>query len=654
MMRTGGASEGGRLRRWAILATMLSGTILAILDSSILNISVIPIMEEFQADLQTVQWVLTSYNLTFAVFLIGLGSLGDTAGRRRLYVLGQVVFVVGSGLAAVASGPWPLIAFRAMQGLGAAALASNALALILEHFPDGERGAALGIWGAAAGLGGALGPTVGGVVAQTWGWRALFLLNLPIGLLVMGAAYALLAPDRPWRGRPFDTRGFFVLSAALLALSLALTGAPDLGGGWGKGGFVALALLLGTWFVLMERRAPKPLMDLGAILRRDVIAAHLSVFVALLIMGGGMFLSVLYAQFLTDASPATIGLLLAPCASVTVAIAPVGGWLTDKAGPRILAIAGLMTLTASVAIPAWWHPSSAASLVFWSNLLAGAGIGLATPALIRTSTEKVYWGFERSDLLVMEYLQGEPIRTARALPTEQRKVLAFLILRHFLKQIFVDNFFHADPHPGNILLLRDGVIGYLDFGTMGRLDRASRRGMQQLFDAMIAGDADEAARAVLKLGGTNAFAVDQEALQLDLERLIQLYRVQDGGRWTDQIIETARRCSIRLPKSVIPLTKGLVLVESLALELEPEVNLMQEIEAIVGEVALEGIKDKLSVEIPEILESYSTLLAELPTFLQRWLAEREGGASQANKRGWFSRRARCDALREAERHPMRA
>jgi ubiquinone biosynthesis protein len=267
---------------------------------------------------------------------------------------------------------------------------------------------------------------------------------------------------------------------------------------------------------------------------------------------------------------------------------------------------------------------------------------------------KVYWGFERSDLLVMEYLQGEPIRTARALPTEQRKVLASLILRNFLKQIFVDNFFHADPHPGNILLLRDGVIGYLDFGTMGRVDRASRRGMQQLFDAMIAGDADEAARAVLKLGGTNPFAVDQEALQLDLERLIQLYRVQDGGRWTDQIIETARRYSIRLPKSVIPLTKGLVLVESLALELDPEVNLMQEIEAIVGEVALEGIKDKLSVEIPEILESYSTLLAELPTFLQRWLAEREGRASQANKRGWFSRRARCDALREAERHPMRA
>ena len=388
-MTTGGAGEVSRLRRWAILATMLSGTLLAILDSSLLTIFVVPMMGEFQADLRTVEWVLTSYNLAFAAFLIGLGSLGDVAGRRRLYVLGQLVFVVGSGLAAGASGPWQLIAFRALQGLGAAALAPNALALMLDHFPEGERGVALGIWGAAAGLGGALGPTVGGLVAQTWGWRVLFLLNLPVGLLVAGAAYVLLPPDPLWRRQRFDTPGFVVLSAALLALAVALTGAPDVGGGWGTSGFIALGLLLGIWFVVVERRAPKPLIALGAILRRNVIASNVSVFFALLIMGGGMFLSVLYAQLLADTSPAMIGLLVAPCASITVALAPVGGWLVDKVGPRTLATAGLMTLTASVAIPARWHMSSPASLVLWSNLIAGAGIGLATPALIRVSVESV-------------------------------------------------------------------------------------------------------------------------------------------------------------------------------------------------------------------------------------------------------------------------
>lgn len=122
MTTTRGTFEGRWLRRWAILATMLTGTILAILDSSILNILVLPIMEEFQADLRTVEWVLTSYNLAFAVFLIGFGSLGDTVGRRGLYVWGEAVFVLGSALAAVASEPWQLIAFRAMQGLGVACL----------------------------------------------------------------------------------------------------------------------------------------------------------------------------------------------------------------------------------------------------------------------------------------------------------------------------------------------------------------------------------------------------------------------------------------------------------------------------------------------------------------------------------------------------
>lgn len=250
---------------------------------------------------------------------------------------------------------------------------------------------------------------------------------------------------------------------------------------------------------------------------------------------------------------------------------------------------------------------------------------------------KVYWGFGRSDLLVMEYFQGEPIRAARTWPKGQRKALASLVLQNYLKQIFVDNFFHADPHPGNILLLDEGHIGYLDFGAMGRLDRATRRQMLHLFHAVVNADAEEAATAVLKLGHTAA-VVDREALQLDLERLIQLYRVEGGGRWTDQIMFTARRHGVRLPKSVIAMTKGLVLIESLALELDPEFNLMQQIEALVGEMTVEEVKEKLSIDLPEVVDSYVSLLAELPRLLQRWLAEHEEEALQMKKRGWFSHR----------------
>lgn len=376
-------------RRWVILIIMLLGTTMAILDSSILNITILPLMGEFRSDLRTVEWVLTSYNLSFAVLMIGFGSLGDVAGRRRLYLLGLVVFVVGSGLAATATGPWQLIAYRTIQGVGAAALAPNALALIFDYFPERERGMALGIWGAAAGLGAAMGPTVGAVIAQGWGWRVLFLMNLPIGLLLVPATYWLLAPDPARREGRFDMEGFAALAGALLALSISLMGVPGLEGSWFRGGFVVLAILLGVWFMLAERRSREPLVDLDAILRLEIVAANLAVFFALLIMAGGMFLSVLYAQLLTDASPAAIGLLLTPCALLTFAVAPVGGWLSDKVGPRVLAVTGLLALAASVAIPTRWHPSQAVSLVFWTNLIAGAGIGIATPALIRVCTEAV-------------------------------------------------------------------------------------------------------------------------------------------------------------------------------------------------------------------------------------------------------------------------
>ena len=382
-------------RRWLLLATMVLGTTLAVLDNSILNILVVPLMETFQADLRTVKWALTSYNVVLAMFMIGFGSLGDTIGRRRLYMLGQVVFVGGSVLAAVAGELWQLIAARALQGLGTAALAPNALALIRDSFPAGERGAALGLWAAAVGLGEALGFIVGGLVGQAWGWRALFLLNVPVGLLVVAAAYGLLVPDPPRRQR-FDTPGFIALSGTLLAFSMTLTTMPPLDRGWGKGSVAVLALVLGVVFVLIERRTLVPLLDLGIIRQPAVIATHVSVFCAVVTMAGGMFLSVLYAQLLTDATLATVGVLLAPCAVATFTVALGAGWLAEKISPRVLVVTGLLVLTMSVVLPALWHPASASALVFWHNLLAGTGLGLATPALLQVATEMA--GQERTGM----------------------------------------------------------------------------------------------------------------------------------------------------------------------------------------------------------------------------------------------------------------
>lgn len=231
---------------------------------------------------------------------------------------------------------------------------------------------------------------VGGLVGQAWGWRALFLLNLPVGLLVVAAAYGLLAPDPPRRKQRFDTPGFFALSGTLLAFSVTLTDIPPLDRGWVKGSIAVLALGLGAVFVRVERRAPMPLLDLGLIRHPAVIATHVAVFCAVLTMAGGMFLSVLYAQLLTDATLATVAVSLAPCAVATFTVALGAGWLSEKVSPRVPVVTGLLVLTMSVMLPALWHPASASALVFWHNLIAGTGLGLATPGAL---VEAIHGGF---------------------------------------------------------------------------------------------------------------------------------------------------------------------------------------------------------------------------------------------------------------------
>jgi EmrB/QacA subfamily drug resistance transporter len=365
---------------------MLLGSTLATLSSGILSVSVLPLMDEFRLDLRSIQWVLTSYNVVFAALMIGLGSLGDAVGRRRLYLLGQLVFVVGSVFAALAGGPWHLVGARIVQGAGAAALAPNALALIRELFPEGQRGVALGIWGAAVALGGALGPTIGGVVTEAWGWRTVFLADLPLGLAAVALAYRLLPADDRREPR-FDAAGFAILGVMLLVLSAAIMGFPGLGV-VGRVGLAAAALLLAAGFLVVERRAVTPLVEFTAF-RRGVVVANLAALFALLTMSGGMFLSVIYAGFYASASPRAVGLMLAPCAVASFAMAPLGGLLTDRLGPRYLAMTGLLALAVSAAIPIWWHPASAGLVVVWSNVIAGGGVGLSTPALIRVSTESV-------------------------------------------------------------------------------------------------------------------------------------------------------------------------------------------------------------------------------------------------------------------------
>jgi ubiquinone biosynthesis protein len=229
----------------------------------------------------------------------------------------------------------------------------------------------------------------------------------------------------------------------------------------------------------------------------------------------------------------------------------------------------------------------------------------------------VFWEFRRSDLLVMEFVEGQPIGSAARLRRAARRKLAQALVRDYLTQIFVDDFFHADPHPGNLFLDRDHRLVYLDFGAMGQLGAAVRRQLYQLVRAMIEADPDRALRAVLGLGQTDAARVDMDGLRQELARIIYLCRSRPGSRWSDEMIEASRRYGIRLPRGVLALAKGLVLVESVALELDPAFSFFEELQAVAPQVGLHAAEERVTRDLPRLLEDYAEAIARLPALLHQ-------------------------------------
>jgi ubiquinone biosynthesis protein len=234
---------------------------------------------------------------------------------------------------------------------------------------------------------------------------------------------------------------------------------------------------------------------------------------------------------------------------------------------------------------------------------------------------KVFWEFRRSDLLVMEFVDGQPIGAAARLRSATRRKLAHALVRDYLKQVFVDDFFHADPHPGNLFLDRDHRLVYLDFGAVGQLGEEVRREMRQLVRAMIEADSDRALRAVLRLGGTDPARVDVDGLRQELDRIIYLCRTRPGSRWSDEIIEATRRHGIRLPRGALTLAKGLMLVESVALELDPAFSFFEELQGMAVQVSVHAAEETLTRDLPRLLEDYAEAFVRLPA-LVRLLEER--------------------------------
>jgi len=363
---------------WAILLTLSLGFFMTLLDLTIVNIAIPGIMEGLGASLDQALWVVNAYVLVLAVLLITGGRLGDLAGRRNLFIAGVALFTLASLACGIAQDPTQLIAARAMQGLGAALLMPQTMSIIIDTFPADRRGAALGIWGAVAGLSTIAGPTLGGLLVTSLDWRWIFIVNLPIGVLVLVMAVAVLpAHTRTVRHR-FDVTGVLLASASLFCLTFALTEGQK--HDWGTGIkvlFGAAAVLLAAFLLHQRsRQSAEPLVPFA--LFRDRNFAILSLVGAAVSIGMvGLFLPLtIYLQSVLGHSALEAGLILAPSSVVSMVLAPMAGRLSDRIGGRFILMFGLVLY----ALGMLWLALSAKVDSSWTAfmgpvVLMGVGIG---------------------------------------------------------------------------------------------------------------------------------------------------------------------------------------------------------------------------------------------------------------------------------------
>jgi EmrB/QacA subfamily drug resistance transporter len=382
---------------WAVLVVLSLGFFMTLLDLTIVNIAIPDMLTRLHASLDAVLWVLNAYALVLAVLVITCGRLGDLIGPRTMFTAGVALFTAASAACGLAPSAGWLIAFRAVQGLGAAMLMPQTLAIITMIFPAERRGAAFGIWGAVAGVATIAGPTLGGLLVTAFDWRWIFYVNLPFGIAVLVLS-GLLIPDlRPGRSHRMDIPGVLLASAALLALCYGLVEGQRYN--WGKiTSFVSIPLVLGVGVVLLVvfivfealRQGGEPLVPFA--LFRDRNFSLMSWVSCTLSIGMlGIFLPfTIYLQSALGFSALKAGLTLAPASLLSMFIAPVAGRLTDKIGGKYLLTTGLSCFAGGMG----WAVLIAGPNSAWDDFLpalslAGIGMGFIFPPMTTVAMHNV-------------------------------------------------------------------------------------------------------------------------------------------------------------------------------------------------------------------------------------------------------------------------
>jgi EmrB/QacA subfamily drug resistance transporter len=333
----------------ALLLSLSMAQFMVVLDFTIVNVALPSIQRAFHIATSTSQWLVSAYAVAFGGFLLLGGRLADVAGRAKLYRIGLVVFVAASVSGGLAADPGLLIASRVVQGVGAALLAPAGLSLLVTSWPDEKgRARALGVYGAVVSAGFAAGAVLGGALVEVT-WRLVFFVNVPIGLALLLSSWRLLAPDRPAGGHHADVPGAVTVTAGVAVLVLAVTRAGDTLQVAEPAVLVLIAAVLLGGFMVQERRAASPLVDLALFEDRSVLGANLSLLGMGAIIGGEALVLTLYLQEGRGLSALVTGLCFVPQALGAFALSGPASKLVPALGPRrVLAFAMALGVAALV------------------------------------------------------------------------------------------------------------------------------------------------------------------------------------------------------------------------------------------------------------------------------------------------------------------
>ncbi|MGK9234570.1 MFS transporter [Inquilinus limosus] len=372
------------VQRAARLAALSLGIVVVQLDVTIVNVALDQIQGLMQGGVAGLQWVVNGYTLAFASLLLTGGALGDRFGARRLYLAGFALFTLASLACGLAPTGTVLIAARVAQGLGAALLMPCSLALVAHAYHDpGERMRAIGIWAGAGGMAMVAGPVVGGVLIALLGWRSIFLVNLPVGVIGLWLTLRFSAETEGRHNRALDLPGQILAIVTLVALTGSIIEGEPLG--WTHPlvlGGAALFLLAGAGFLLVESRSRAPMMPLG--LFRHPVFSAVSFIGFLMNAGfyGATFLLSLYFQGPLGLSPFLTGLAFVPMTGLIALVNVVAGRIAARRGARLPMVAGLcVTVAGFAALALELNPATDYGAIWWTLLLIGCGTALTVPPM---------------------------------------------------------------------------------------------------------------------------------------------------------------------------------------------------------------------------------------------------------------------------------